>query len=113
MRAASAASGRSMPSPSSARAASALSSSSRTVFKELVRLDVGGLDHPAPGLGFLADVRRELLARAGVRLEAVLEELLAHVGRIWHLHQPPVPALEELGRRLARREERGPVRRPE
>src|SRR5260221_7620795 len=103
MRAASAASGRSMPSPSSARAASALSSSSRTVFKELVRLDVGGLDHPAPGLGFLADVRRELLARAGVRLEAVREELLAHVGPIEHPHHLPVPAVEGLWPRLAGR----------
>src|SRR5258708_26757156 len=108
MRAASAASGRSMPSPSSARAASALSSSSRTVFKELVRLDVGGLDHPAPGLGFLADVRRELLARAGVRLGAGLAGLLPPVRPIWHPHPPPVPAPEDPRRGLSRARDPAP-----
>ena len=61
----------------------------------------------------LADVRGELLARAGLRLEAVLEELLADVGGVQHLHQLAVPAIEDLRRRLAGRDERIPVGRLE
>src|SRR5258706_2253701 len=109
MRAQSSASLRGMPSASSAATASAVSSSSRTAFKRLVRLDAGGLDHLAPGVRLLADVRGDLFARAGARLEAVLEELLAHVGRVEHLHQLAVPAIEDLRRRLAGSDEGIPV----
>src|SRR5471032_696219 len=112
MRAASSASPLESPRPSRAPAASARSSSSVIVSKgaSLVRLDVGGADHLAPGLGFLADVRAELFARAGVGLEPVLQQLLANVRRVEHLHELRVPAIEDLGGRLARRHERIPVR---
>src|SRR5438552_15106398 len=95
MRAQSSASAAGTPHLSSARAASARSAASAIRPTGSFRCDLRLADHASPFLRLRADIARELLARARMRLETVLEHFRLHRRLAQHLPEFLVPTLRQ------------------
>src|SRR6516165_10370147 len=74
----------------------------------LLRLNVGVLDHLAPGRELLLDVAAELLGRRGKSFEADVLELGLDVRAVDDFAQGAVELGDHRGRRPGRRDEAGP-----